>query len=357
MRKLVASTIAIGVSVLLSSTAGAADFKGKTVEFLIPFGTGGGSNAWARFNTPFLQKYLPGQPTVVVKNVPGGGSIIGTNQFAAKARPDGLHILGTSASTQFPYLLNDKRVKYDYTKWIPVLAAPTGGVAYISSKFDVKSAKDLPKIKGQKLAYGSQGATSLDLVPLLGFRMLGLDVNHVFGMKGRGPGRLAFERGEATIDYQTTSAYLKNSLPLVKDGKAVPLFSWGAFDDDGNLIRDPNFKDLPHFAEAYEMVHGKKPSGIEWDVMKSFLVAGFAAQKLIVLPKETPSAIVEAYRAAVRKMRQDPDYKAKRDSVLGAYEQQTDKAGNELFKLATTISPQARSWVRDLLSKSYGVKF
>src|SRR5690606_13397169 len=150
-------------------------------------------------------------------------------------------------------------------KWVPVLAAPTGGVAYISSKFGVKSVKDLGKVKGVKLAFGSQGPTSLDLVPLLGFRMLGLDVNHVFGMKGRGPGRLAFERGEATIDYQTTSAYLKNSLPLVKEGKAVPLFSWGAFDDNGNLIRDPNFKDLPHFAEAYEIVRGKKPEGVEWN--------------------------------------------------------------------------------------------
>ena len=67
--------------------------------------------------------------------------------------------------------------------------------------------------------------------------------------------------------------------------------------------------------------------------------------------------IVEAYRAAVRKMRQDPEYKAKRDAVIGEYEQQTDKAGEELFNQATTIAPEARKWVRDFLTKDYQVKF
>ena len=213
-------------------------FAGKTIEWVIPFGVGGGSDVWARFNAPFLTKYLPGNPNVVVKNVPGGGSITGTNQFAANAKPDGLTVLGTSGSTQFPYLLGDARVRYDYKNWEVVMASPTGGVAYLSSKYGVKSVSELNKVKGQKLVYGSQGATSLDLVPLLGFRMLGLDVQHVFGMKSRGEGRLAFERGEATIDYQTSSAYIKSSIPLVKEGKAVPLFSWGVTDNKGNLIRD-----------------------------------------------------------------------------------------------------------------------
>jgi tripartite-type tricarboxylate transporter receptor subunit TctC len=50
-----------------------ASFAGKTIEWVIPFGVGGGSDVWARFNAPFLTKYLPGNPNVVVKNVPGGG--------------------------------------------------------------------------------------------------------------------------------------------------------------------------------------------------------------------------------------------------------------------------------------------
>lgn len=345
------------VAPALAGSAIAADFKGKTIEWVIPFSVGGGSDTWARFNAPYLSKYLPGQPTVVIKNVAGGGSTTGANQFAASAKPDGLTIFGTSGSTQFPYLLGDTRVKYDYKDWKMVMAAPTGGVAYISPKFGVTSAKDLGKLKGQQLIYGNQGATSLDLVPMLGFRMLGLDVKHVFGMKGRGDGRLAFERGEATIDYQTTSAYLKSSVPLVKEGKAVPLFSWGAIDEAGNLVRDPTFPDLPHFVEVYEMLNGKKPSGVEWEAMKAFLISGFPAQKLLVLPKGTPDDIVETYREAIRKLKKDADYQAKRVAAIGDYEQETDKLGLALYQEGTTITPAAKAWVRDFLEKTHNVKF
>ncbi len=355
----------IGMSMALAAAfavpgaaqAQAADFTDKTIEFVIPFGVGGGSDTWARFNAPYLSKYLPGNPIVVVKNVPGGGSITGSNQFASRAKPDGLTVLGTSGSTQFPFLLGDPRVQYDYKDWKVVLAAPTGGVAYVNSSLGVKSLADLDKLKGQRLVYGSQGATSLDLVPLLGFRLLGLEVHHVFGMKSRGDGRLAFERGEANIDYQTTSAYLKSSVPMVEEGKAVPLFSWGTTDDDGKQVRDPTFPDLPHIGEAIEIVTGKKPEGIEWEAFKSFLIAGFPAQKLLVLPKGTPDEIVEAYRSAVRKMKQDPEYQAGKEEALGGYEQLTDKAGEALYREGTRIDPKAREWVRNLLEKEYNARF
>lgn len=349
------------VAMALTATAGAqaqgVNLAGKTVELVIPFGVGGGSDVWARFNAPFLSKYLPGNPNVVVKNVPGGGSITGANQYAASAKADGLSVLGTSGSTQFPYLLGDRKVRYDYKNWEVVMASPTGGVAYLSTKLGATSLKDLGKLKGQRLVYASQGATSLDLVPLLGFRLLGLEVQHVFGMKSRGEGRLAFERGEATIDYQTSSAYIKNSIPLVKEGKALPLFSWGVTDDQGRLMRDPAFPDLPHIGEAIQIVTGKPPSGVEWEAFKAFLVAGFPAQKLMVLPKSTPREIVEAYRKAFRDMRNDPAYKAGLKSALGGYDQVTDAAAEALMREATTIPDSARAWVREHLTKNYNVAF
>lgn len=351
------ASAAVAVSAAGGAQAQGVSFAGKTVEIVIPFGVGGGSDVWARFNAPFLSKYLPGNPNVVVKNAPGGGSITGANQYAANAKPDGLSLLGTSGSTQFPYLLGDPRVRYDYNNWEVVMASPTGGVAYISTKLGAKSLKDLSKLKGQRLIYGSQGATSLDLVPLLGFRMLGLDVQHVFGMKSRGEGRLAFERGEANIDYQTSSAYIKSSLPLVKEGKALPLFSWGVTDEKGALIRDPAFPDLPHIGEAIQIVTGKAPSGGEWEAFKAFLISGFPAQKLLVLPKQTPKDVVQAYRKAFRDMRNDPAYKAGLEDALGGYDQVTDAAAEALMREATTIAPHARDWVRYHLSKNYNAAF
>jgi tripartite-type tricarboxylate transporter receptor subunit TctC len=340
----------------ISNPAHAVDFSGQTIEFIIPFAVAGGSDKWGRFYAPLIGKALPGSPTVVVKNEPGAGSITGTNRFAARARPDGLTFIGTSGSTQFPYLLGDQRVKYEYKDWHVFLASPTGGVVFVNSTLGVKSAKEIGALKGKKLLYGSQGATSLDLVSLLGFELLGLTVEPVFGMKGRADARLGLERGELTIDYQTTSAYLSQVVPLVKDGKVVPMWSWGALDESGNLARDPTVPELPHFGEVYEMVHGKKPSGTAWNAWMAFFVAGFPGQKMAFLPKGTPKEIVDAYREAMKKVFADPDFKKTAAKALGDYPQYTGAAAEKTMALAIKIDKEDRDWVRNWLKERFNVE-
>ncbi|MFN3892771.1 MAG: Bug family tripartite tricarboxylate transporter substrate binding protein [Beijerinckiaceae bacterium] len=349
---LVAAALAAG-----AAPASAFDLAGKTVSIIVPFPVGGGVDLWARFNAPLLAKHLPGKPTVIVRNVPGGGSTAGANLFTQTAKPDGLTLLASSASTQFPYLLGDPRVKYEYKDWRVVLAGPTGGVAYVTAKTGAKSIKDFDKLKGTQFFYASSGPTALELTSILAFRLLDLNVKHVFGIVGRAEALLGFERGEFTLDTQTTSAYLRRSDGLVKKGEAAPLFTWGVLDAKGELARDPNFPDIPHIQEAYEIVHGKKPSGIEWEAFKAFLISGFPAQKLLVLPKGTSDEILEAYRAAARQLLKDPDYLANRDKVIGEYEQVTDAEAEKLYLDGTSITPEAKAWVRDFLQKTHQVKF
>ena len=338
---------------LAGQAALAADFSGKRVEWIIPFKEGGGSDTWARFYAPQISENLPGAPAIAVKNIPGGGSTKGANQFQSRAKPNGLTILGTSGSTQFPYLLGDRRVRYEYKDWQVGLATPTGGVVYVSPDLGVASAADFAKLKAADLRYGSQGATSLDLIPLLAFEKLGLNVKAVFGMKGRGAGRLAFERGETNIDYQTSSGFLKKVTPLVEAGKAVPIMSWGALDAGGNLVRDPTFPDLPHFAEVYEMVHGTKPSGEWFDAWKAFFTAGFAAQKMVFLPNGTPADVVQAWRDAASKTIAAPGFKEKAAGVLGTYEQRVGPDAEKLVEVAIDVPDNARMWVRNWLTTTY----
>lgn len=341
---------------LAIGTAQAVDFSGERIEWIIPFKEGGGSDTWARFYTPFLSEHLPGKPTIAVRNTPGGGSTTGANQFQMRARPDGLTVLGTSGSTQFPYLLGDRMVRYEYKDWITVLASPTGGVAYVKPDLGVESAVDLGKLKDTELIYGSQGATSLDIIPLLAFEKLGLNVKAVFGMQGRGAGRLAFERGETNIDYQTSSAYLESVTPLVEAGEAVPIMSWGALDEDGNLVRDPTFPDLPHFAEAYEMVHGEPPSGPWFDAWKAFFTSGFAAQKMIFLPEGTPDDVVQAWRDAAAAAVASEELQAKKQEVLGDYKQAIGEAAQKMKQLATEVEPEAKEWMVNWLKERYNVR-
>ncbi len=58
----------------VATPAPAADFSGNRIEWIILYGTGGGSNRWARFYAPRLQKNIPGQPTLAIKNMPGARS-------------------------------------------------------------------------------------------------------------------------------------------------------------------------------------------------------------------------------------------------------------------------------------------
>ena len=348
---------ALGATLLPRGASAQVDFSGRTIEWIIPFSTGGGSDTWARFNAPFLSRHLAGNPTVVVVNEPGGGSTRGTNLFAQRAQPDGLTMLGTSGSTQFPYLLGDPRVRYEYQDWTVTMVAPTGGVAYASPSTGVTSIEDIAKLRGQRLVYASQGATSLDLVPMLAFRLLDFDVQYVFGFQGRGDGRLAFERGEVNIDYQTSSAYLRNVTPLVEEGTALPFMSWGVLDADGNPERDPTFPDLPIVEEVYAMMNGgTAPSGQLYEAFKAFNVAGFAAQKMVCLPRGTSDDIVETHRAAWRAVFADPDYQASYEEALGSYQQVTDRAAEALFAAGTSIDPEVRSMVVSMLAEEYDVR-
>lgn len=328
-------------------------FKGKVIEWIIPFKEGGGSDTWARFNAQFLSKYLPGNPTVIISNIPGGGSIKGFNLYTERAKPDGLLIFGTSGSTQMPYLLDDPRVRYEYADYKPLMTYPTGGVVYVSSSLGIADASEITKIRSTPLIYASQGPTSLDIVPDISFELLGLDVKTIFGFRGRGAGRLAFERGEVKIDYQTSSAYLKNVQPLVETGEAIPLWSWGVIDESGGLMRDPSFPDLPHFGEVYESVHRKKGTGIEFNSWYATMAAGFGAMKLLLVPNETPDEIVKLYEQAFEAMKNDPEFIAKKTKAIGLYEQVTGTKAMKLFELATNIDAAEKEWCKNYLREKY----
>lgn len=350
---------ALATTAMVASIPASADqhmsLEGETVEYVIPFSESGGSARWANFYAPFLSDALPGKPTVVVRYRPGAGSTSGANWFQEQDTDDGTLIFGTSGSTQFPYLLDDPRVRYEYKDWQPVLASGVGGVAYLPPDLAERFDGDADDLKDVNFLYGSQGATTLDLVPLLAWKMLGLQVDPVFGIEGRGDGRLMFERGEANIDYQTTPAYIRSVVPMVEQELAVPMMSWGALDENGNIVRDPTFPDLPTFKEVCEATEGCETSGDAWDAWKAFFIAGFPAQKMIFLPKEAPQEVVDAYTAALDEIIAKEEFQNQKEATLGDYPQLTGEGARNAAELATTAPEGAKRWVKDWLKEDYGV--
>ncbi|WP_236545369.1 hypothetical protein [Tropicimonas marinistellae] len=204
--------------------------------------------------------------------------------------------------------------------------------------------------------WGSQGATRLDLVPLLAWEMLGMSVEPVFGIKGRGDGRLMFERGEANIDYQTSAAYLKGVVPLVEQGDAVPMMTWGALDGDGNVVRDPTFPDVPSFKEVCEATPACETSGEAWDAWKAFMIAGFPAQKMVFLPNGAPQEAIDTYTVAFDAVLAREDFAELSEATLGIYPQMTGEAARKTLTLGTVVNDDAKAFVQNWLKERYGVE-
>lgn len=354
----VTSSLVAATTIATGAMAGGhgIDLEGKTVEWIIPFSETGGSAKWANFYAPLLSEALPGQPTVVVKFMPGAGSTKGANFFQNQEFEDGTLIFGSSGSTQFPFLLGDPRVKFDYADWNVVLASGTGGVAYLPPDLAAKmDGLDASPLQGEDFIYGNQGATRLDLVPTLAWEMLGLNVESVMGIKGRGDGRLMFERGEANIDYQTSSSFLSGVAPLVEAGTAVPMMTWGALDDEGNIVRDPTFPDIPTFKEVCGATAACETSGEKWDAWKAFFIAGFPAQKMVFLPKGASADAMATYTQAFEAVKARADFAEISGARLGKYPQMTGAAAETAKASATNVSPEAKAFVVNWLQEKYGV--
>lgn len=353
-RRAVAGCIA--AASIAAPAAAEVDFSGKTIEWVIPFSETGGSAKWANFFGPLLSEELPGKPTVVVKFMPGAGSTKGANWFQKQEHKDGTLLFGSSGSTQFPYLLSDPRVRYEYNDWNPVMASGTGGVAYLNAEDGKNFDGSANALKDTDFIFGSQGATRLDIVPLLAWKLLGMNVEPVFGIKGRGDGRLMFERGEATIDYQTSSGYLKGSAEMVANGQAVPMMTWGALDSDGNIVRDPTFPEIATFKEVCEATDGCETSGEGWEAWKAFFTAGFPVQKLAFLPAGTPEDVVATYTAAFEAVVARSDFPEISSKRVGKYSVFTGADAQAALGTATSVPPEATAFVLDWLKTDYGVE-
>ena len=357
-RMLVGSRLAaFGLCLALAFPAfGAAPYyEGKSIEVIIPFPVAGGTDIWIRTIAPYLEKHMPGGPKLSFRNVGGGRGIPGMMEFATKAKPDGLMVLVSSATNYFPVLLGDKAAKYDLRQWKPVLVNPVGGVMYGSPASGIKRVEDLAKVKN--LIYGGISAIGLDLIPLITFELLELDARGVLGFRGRGDARIAFERGETNIDYQTTPAYNATVVPLIKEGKAAPLMSFGQLDDKGSIVRDPAVPDLPTVPEVYEKLKGKKPSGRFWETYKIFMPSAFAIQKILWVKGEAPVEVLQAYYSAVDRLEKDKEFQAKTEKVLGGYPLLRGDRLEKTIQQAFQIDAETQRFVRDWVGKKYRVKF
>jgi tripartite-type tricarboxylate transporter receptor subunit TctC len=188
------------IAAFASTTAQAqADFyKGKTVTVVIGARLTGSLSLAAQLVTQYMGKYIPGNPSVILRQMPGGAHLVATGHVFNVAEADGLTILAANPNVAMAELAKMGTVRFEVQKyhWLGSSGAD-GAMFSISSKLPYKTFKEF-KDSGKELVAGTTGpGSNAHDMPLLLKEFAGAKLKLVTGYAANGDISLAVERGEA----------------------------------------------------------------------------------------------------------------------------------------------------------------
>jgi tripartite-type tricarboxylate transporter receptor subunit TctC len=252
---------AIGPALCMAQ-AGQPFYKGRTITLVVPTSPGGINDLAARLVARHLGRFILGNPTIVVENVPGGAGIIAANRLANTIEKDGLTIAIIQRGTPQVEIEGDPNAKFDPLKltWLGSLSsyANDAYILVVNSQNPVKSVADLEQ-PGVRLKIGADTPGSTNLIfAIIAKEVLGLDIDVVRGYDGAGPIVIAMQSGELdgqVIGYNSVragQAYLWNNKlvrPLVQFGRQRRLPALPDVPTGRELTKDANALALVEFAE------------------------------------------------------------------------------------------------------------
>jgi tripartite-type tricarboxylate transporter receptor subunit TctC len=337
-----AVTLAIVLLLAASAHAQAPFYQGKTITIIVGTKSGDAYDLYPRMLAEFMPKYIPGNPNIIIQNVPGAASMIAANQVYNVAKPDGLTIGAIYPALYFEQLTKKPEVKFDWTKfgWVgnPVtsnhLLYMRADAPY-KSMDDIRTASSAPKC-------GSNGITSTGYyLPKLMEETLGTKFDIVLGYQSGQDVDLAVERGEVVCRAFTITAFFARE-PFIswrKRGFVNVLMQSGA-------KRDARLKDA---TTIYELMDKYKTNEAGRSLAKVVLSAGEFGRPLVT-PPGVPADRLKILRDAFDKSVSDP-------ALLAAAEKrrlEMDPAnGAELETLAKEVmsaSPEIVERMQKLLS-------
>jgi len=347
---------ALAAALAISATGATAQeyYAGQTIRIVIPFSAGGGTDTFGRLIATHLGRHIPGNPTVIAENVTGGGGIQGSNEFGRTAR-DGMTLLTASGHLNLRAFLGLEGLELDLADLTPVVAAPMGHVVAIQAGAGIDDATRIREIPG-RTTLGITDPVGL-IETIVALEMLGVEIRAVPGFPGRGDTRLAFERGELTLDSQSTPAYLARVVPLIDEGRAIPGFAIGFTAADGSPLRDPAAPDLITAAELYEQIHGAAPSGPAADAYRLTANLVQNTRGTIWVHSDAPEEARAALRAGVDAMVQDAEFMASVETILEGYDIISGAGLDQIKAELEAADPTVLDWMRNLMTERYEVRF
>ncbi len=292
-----AAAAALGWAGAATAADGAVDFSGKRINVLIGSSPGGGTDGTSRLVGRYLEKYLPGKPQMIYRNMPAGHGVKANNYFYNRVKPDGLTWFGGASSYVDANNLRKKVVEYNPTHYVYIGAVIRGGSVVTIRKSKLKNLTDksmTPVVIGT-----IDGSRSWAQMLAFGVQHLGWNMKFVVGYPGSSAMTLAIRRGE--IDgFGTANIFIQRT--LLKLGDFQGLVQQGEVEDTG-VGRRTSFPDVPAMAELMK----GKVSGLDEQAF-DFWQKVTGIDKWYALPPKTPDNIAKVYREAFIKANKDPDY-------------------------------------------------
>jgi len=303
-------------------------YKGRNIDFIVGAAAGGGFDQTARPMAPFLSKYLPGKPSVVVRNMPGGAGVIMTNYLVSAASADGTVIgMGTGNIPYEPRLNmlseDGRNIRYD-PKTLVYIGTPVREpqVSYVWHESPVKSWEHMRSVN---IRFGATAASGDNAIfPALANRLLGLKSEIITGYRGVSEILLAIERGELDANNSAYSTVGVSRPDWQRDGKVRYLMQF-------SVERLPELKDVPSLYELVSNEDDKK--------MLRFFFLKFEMHRPIYAPPGVPSDRVNALRVAFDETMKDPDFLNLADK-MGLGVRPLDGAGVEKLVNEIMATPQ-----------------
>jgi tripartite-type tricarboxylate transporter receptor subunit TctC len=285
-----------------SSLAAAQDaslFKGKTVEIIIPSPPGGGTDSSGRLIAAYLGKYLPDNPNIIIRNIPGANGMTGLNHFIARTANDGLTLAMASSTQSDPAFYRVPQAQFDPTKFAFIGGVGRGGTALVINSA-VADQRLLDKTKPPVVmgVVGSYPRTG-QLATAWGIEFLGWNARWVMGYPGTNDLLVALERGEVDM---TTTGVVTQLQRLQANGKFRVLSQSGAL-EGGKLVPREAYGNA---ATISSLMKGKINDPVAAKAFQ-YWVALTLLDKWLAAPPNAPPAYLAAYRKAFSQAVVDPE--------------------------------------------------
>lgn len=288
----------IAIVLGMAGPAVAADlYEGKTVRIVVGFSAGGGFDVYARTLARHLGRHLPGNPTVIVENMPGASSLLAANHVYARSKPDGLTIGFIHGNLLMQHLLGGEGIAFDPARfeWIGSPTTSTGVCVMRATSGITSVARWRQAPEPVKLGAIAPGDTTHDIPSVLA-AALRLPMRLVAGHKGTPEIRLAAERGDVAglcVVWETVKVMWSKAL---ESGEAVPVLQ----------VAPRRHPDLPNVPLAMDLAEAEP----DRDLIRVAIHNPARIIRLFAAPPGTPAEKVQALRRAFLTVLRDPEFLA-----------------------------------------------